>query len=92
MDGPILDGPISGSFMCSEAITVMTILGIEEHRNTATSVRANDSNTSCKPCLGLGNTARTDLLEGGAWGAPETVTTVGRDDSNTSCEASLGQM
>ena len=45
----------------SEAITVMTILGIEP---------------SCAASLGLGNTTRTDLLEGGAWGARKTVTFV----------------
>ena len=36
-----------------------------------TTVAANDSNTSCAASLGLGNTARTEILEGDVWGAPK---------------------
>ena len=35
-----------------------------------------EQSSSCVASLGLGNTASTEILEGGCWGAPNTVTSV----------------
>ena len=52
--------------------------------------RNHDSNSYCGPSLGLGNTARAEILEGDVWGAPKIEHTVLPPDSNGYCWPSLG--
>ena len=60
-------GPLWGSERAARAEILRDTSG--EYPNRRTPGATNDSNSSCRPSLGLGNTVGAEILEGDVWKA-----------------------